>query len=1039
MLIRGEEFSLTQSSLRLVILCVSGLVVTWPVLSQTQTPESKSPQIIRQGEIVERQTAGGQRNDFRVECAGSSYFKLTIEQIGIDVGARVLGPQGTPVLDFDADPRSTGEETVEFVCSTANEPVVFSVEPRQRGAAPGKFVLNFKESRPATDKDRALDEARRLLVSSTQLWRAAKYAEAMQLAMRCLQIRERELGPEHPDVGLALFTVGNIYSDIPDYAKAEEYYRKAIDNRSKALGPDHVSLASIYNNYGLIYKELGRYPEATALFERALAIRERSLDREHLLVASVLNNLGNVHRLRGDESKAVELYTRVLAIREKALGPDHPDVATAINNAVNANWDIDRSESMYLRALAIREAKLRPDHPDIAQSLYNLALLYSSAGQFEKAEPFCRRSLESFKKSLGPEHPYVTYPLNLLAVILKGKGEFEAAERLFEETIALKERTEGPYHPHLGGTLANAANLYSMLGKTDKAAAALNRANEIFEYNIRLNLTSGSEIEKLKYIDFLSLISDLAMTIVFDPKNQSQTFAPIGMESVLQRKGRVLDSMSDTISALRTRLDSEDRGLLDRWSDANEKISKLVIAGPGEEKVEVFRSKVSQLEGERENVEKKISARGGAIKYQMRTVKPEDVARSIPDDTVLLEFVVYRPVDRSRFEFAMGGSKPRDPYRNARYAAFVTDHSGTIKAFDLGEASAIDRELRQFRVSLRDPYNRNVKTLAATAGEHIFEPLRAAIGSAKHLLISPDGDLNLVPFEAFADARGKFLVESFTFSYLTSGRDLLKLSETPDAAGTPVVVADPAFGIPNESAGKSTTGARSITTARDLTETFFTPLSETEEEVKAIKSMFPAVKVLAGTLAKESELRKVRSPKFIHIATHGFFVENPVGLMGGSGVGGRTVDNFIAKNNPLLRSGLALAGANLRKPGDSDDGILTALEVTGLDLRGSKLVVLSACDTGMGEVKTGEGVFGLRRAFQLAGAESLVMSLWPVSDRVTRELMSAYYRNLKDGRGRGDSLREVQLQMIAKPARRHPFYWASFIQAGDWRPLDTVR
>ena len=296
-----------------------------------------------------------------------------------------------------------------------------------------------------------------------------------------------------------------------------------------------------------------------------------------------------------------------------------------------------------------------------------------------------------------------------------------------------------------------------------------------------------------------------------------------------------------------------------------------------------------------------------------------------------------------------------------------------------------------------------------------------------------------MPFEAFADAQGKYLVENFTFSYLTSGRDLFKLSEAHDIARAPVVVADPDFGIPEGKSEKRDTSARSITTARDLSETFFSPLSETEEEVKAIRSMFPAVKVLAGGAARESELRQVRSPKFIHIATHGFFVENPVGLMGGSAGGGRTVDNSIAKNNPLLRSGLALAGANVRRSGENDDGILTALEVTGLDLRGSKLVVLSACDTGMGEVKTGEGVFGLRRAFQLAGAESLVMSLWPVSDRVTRELMSAYYRNLKDGGGRGDSLRKVQLQMIAKPARRHPFYWASFIQAGDWRPLDAAR
>ena len=138
--------------------------------------------------------------------------------------------------------------------------------------------------------------------------------------------------------------------------------------------------------------------------------------------------------------------------------------------------------------------------------------------------------------------------------------------------------------------------------------------------------------------------------------------------------------------------------------------------------------------------------------------------------------------------------------------------------------------------------------------------------------------------------------------------------------------------------------------------------------------------------------------------------------------------------NPLLRSGLALAGAN-RRGERADDGILTALEASGLNLWGTKLVVLSACDTGVGEVRNGEGVYGLRRSFVLAGAESMLMSLWPVSDLTTRELMTGYYKNLKQGLGRGESLRRVQLEMLKRPNRRHPFYWASFIQSGDWKTL----
>src|SRR5258706_16478368 len=183
-----------------------------------------------------------------------------------------------------------------------------------------------------------------------------------------------------------------------------------------------------------------------------------------------------------------------------------------------------------------------------------------------------------------------------------------------------------------------------------------------------------------------------------------------------------------------------------------------------------------------------------------------------------------------------------------------------------------------------------------------------------------------------------------------------------------------------------------------------------------------------GAAATESAIKQATAPRILHLATHGFFLSGnstPTGERG-------------SLENPLLRSGLALAGANLRN-GGKDDGILTALEASGLNLWGTKLVVLSACDTGVGEIRNGEGVYGLRRAFVLAGAESLVMSLWPVSDYTTRQLMSHYYQNLKQGVGRGDALRLVQLEMLRHDPKLHPFYWANFIQSGEWANLDGRR
>jgi CHAT domain-containing protein len=232
----------------------------------------------------------------------------------------------------------------------------------------------------------------------------------------------------------------------------------------------------------------------------------------------------------------------------------------------------------------------------------------------------------------------------------------------------------------------------------------------------------------------------------------------------------------------------------------------------------------------------------------------------------------------------------------------------------------------------------------------------------------------------------------------------------------------------------------------DYSQIFFGPLPGVRDEVRALQEMLPRATVLLGEQATEAALRRVDAPRILHIATHGFFLPETDDSADGASIAvpaltaaGTRVGKWAAwADNPLLRSGLALAGANQGRSGD-DDGVLTALEASGLDLWGTKLVVLSACDTAVGDVKRGDGVYGLRRALVLAGAESQLMSLWSVSDRSTRDLMIGYYKQLTQGAGRAESLRQVQLRMLRDGRRAHPYYWASFIQSGEWANLDGRR
>jgi len=311
--------------------------------------------------------------------------------------------------------------------------------------------------------------------------------------------------------------------------------------------------------------------------------------------------------------------------------------------------------------------------------------------------------------------------------------------------------------------------------------------------------------------------------------------------------------------------------------------------------------------------------------------------------------------------------------------------------------------------------------------------VRELLGDAKQLLVSADGLLSLIPFAALVDEQGKYLIQRYSISYLTSGRDLLRLQVMRESKGPPVIVADPAFGEPAQIV--STSGSSPSAQPRgSYSQIFFGPLAGVADEVRALKELLPQATFLTKEGATKTAVEKLKAPSVLHIATHGFFLSEPGAVATGSQNVTRDSSAIPKIDNPLLRSGLAFAGANQRS-----DGILTALEASGLDLWGTKLVVLSACDTGIGRVTKSEGVYGLRRSLVLAGAESQMMSLWPVSDRSTRDLMISYYKNLINGQGRGDSLRQAQLQILKSKSHSHPYYWASFIQTGEWANLEGKR
>jgi CHAT domain-containing protein len=380
---------------------------------------------------------------------------------------------------------------------------------------------------------------------------------------------------------------------------------------------------------------------------------------------------------------------------------------------------------------------------------------------------------------------------------------------------------------------------------------------------------------------------------------------------------------------------------------------------------------------------------------------------------------------------------------------------------DLGEADRIDGLIAAYRQEvtgegrqrsgrLEERASPGVTTDERDAGvvlrEAVFDRLRAAMDLGTRLFIGPDGDLTRLPFEVLPGEGGRRLIEDYVISYLSTGRDLLRFGAPGEAPGVPLVVAAPDFDLGASEGPSGEPSSGSVSEELDRSTLYFEPLAGTATEGRDI-GVILGVSPWLGAAVLEGPLKEVRSPRIFHMATHGFFLPDQpkqpqaegLALLGPEGDTGSMRASRM--ENPLLRSGLALAGANTflkaeSLPLEAEDGLITAEDVSGLDLLGTELVVLSACETGLGEVRVGEGVFGLRRAFVLAGARTLVMSLWKVPDDPSADLMRAFYENLRAGMGRAEALRKAQLALakVYPP----PWFWGAFICQGDPGPLELA-
>jgi len=844
-----------------------------------------------------------------------------------------------------------------------------------------------------------------------------QYSKAEALYLGALAICEKVKGPNDPDTATVCNQLALLYSDMGDYDRAEPLFSRALRINESAFGPEHPNIAILLGGLGNLYKQTGDLFKAESALHRALQITEQTVGQEHPSTAQAANNLASLYEEIGDYAKARPLYERALSIREKVLGENSADTATALNNLAGlcrTLGDYSRAVGLFQRSLVIYEKVFGANHPRVALALNNLAHLYSLTGDYSEAEPLYRRALRIFETVLGKEHPQTAVVLNNLGAVYRDLGRYSEAVSFYRRSARIAEHAFGLNHIQTATALRNLAYAYLDIGKQREAADLASRVNSAEEKYLAEILSFTSERQRLAFQQTANPYSLPAKL------NASEMLA----QTILRQKGIVLDSLLEDRRVAAASETAKYREMISQISAAKQRLMQvsLTTASDMSEQTNVRGNGLQQSLSERiEQMEAELGREIRAIgkTRQSFAVTTNEIRKHLGQDQALVEFIRYSEYQgKGKWAWAYGG--------------IVICSSAKPKWVPLGDAAEIERNISAYKDYVRGGGDEAMLTsvlqrLHDQLWRHIEDALNSSITT---VAISPDSELNFISFATLLDPQKKFLGEKYSLRYLASGRDLLRES-IPSRNRIAVIFANPDFQkaptAPNQQQAENVAMSRAVE-VRDLQNISFRPLPKTADEANALEHLLRSsntdVRVFRGTDASKAELRGVVSPRILHIASDGFFLpETEVG--GEADLLQLQVFQLTPLRpkivNPMYRSGIALAGAQKTIqswsrgdiPAVENDGILTAEEAGGLQLDGTWLVVLSACDTGVGEARAGEGVLGLRRGFVQAGAQNLLFTLWPIPDaQATIDFIREFYETAEKTGNAPQALADTQRKWL---------------------------
>ncbi|WP_435158079.1 CHAT domain-containing protein [Haladaptatus sp. DFWS20] len=894
------------------------------------------------------------------------------------------------------------------------------------------------------------------------------YQISEKLHQRALHLQNEILGEINMESPSTLNNLGSVSMSKGNFEQAESLFLESIKMSSEFNSFHNPTVETATGNLANLYFNKGEYKRAEKQYRQLIRNWEKT-ERKSVDYGIDLSNFAQLYLMMGDSSTALEYFQKALDIHVELLGENHPICATDLHNIAITYINDSRyqnphvSEYIFKKSIKIKKKILGPYHPSIAETLSQLAYVYYSQNKLSKAEICLERAYMIQKRFKGDRHPYHQDTAKIISALSYvkfdlmnrdrwwdifskyeswsqepnlddhqasyqglyhrlGIGEAlpqevnQESKRLAKLALEIEREVFGNDHQNVAWSLIHLARISALEKNQREAVEYLKEAVLILNKNISQILSIQSDEKRLSYLESNKIATDQVIWLSINYLLDNRDALSAVYDLVLHRKGIATEASKLQRTAILAGRYPHLTFKLQKLNKISDQIALKTFQGPKNESTVEYQNTLKEWEEEKYELDAELSREivEKELDDSFFNLNPITISGALPPKTILLEFVEYESIN------------------DRQYVVFVVDpdSSELIKAIPLGEADSIDELIRKY---LEGTYTGNslLQNLFQVYGirlrEKIFDPIN--INGCERIIIAPDSDLHTLPFEILPDEK-EYLIDSYKISYLNTGRELLPAkNSSPSTPSKPLVI-----GAPNYNLGLNTSPKIESDNPWQTINMIFKPLSGAKKEADKIAKLLHTDKIV-GNDAREKEFKQILSPKqisshqgspqIIHIATHGFYL--PIEDFPGK-------EHRIIMSSPMLRSGLAFAGANTVLQGsfpdkELGDGLLSAEEILWLDLLETELVVLSACGSGLGDRQVGEGIFGLRRAFILSGVGVLVMTLWPIDDKITQKLLVEFYENLKTGVIPTDALRSAQLKI--KSEHPAPLHWGAFICQGN--------